>query len=172
MVNKMENKGNIKIKKISKFRMSLKFIRLFLYRIRKRKWFLPDLDEITVDELFERINANLSPLIIDLRGEEEFNGNGENSYMTVFGHIPNAKRMGIMKLSSNLEDLQSFMDLISNLEDLQSFKEKEIVTICPGGGMSLIAVEIMVKADFTNVKSLKGGIVEWHKKGYPITTTS
>ena len=159
MVNKMENKGNIKIKKISKFRMSLKFIRLFLYRIRKRKWFLPDLDEITVDELFERINANLSPLIIDLRGEEEFNGNGENSYMTVFGHIPNAKRMGIMKLSSNLEDLQSF-------------KEKEIVTICPGGGMSLIAVEIMVKADFTNVKSLKGGIVEWHKKGYPITTTS
>ena len=158
--------------KISKPRMAFKFIRLFLYRVIKRKWFLPDLDEITVDELFERINANLSPLILDHRKEEEFNGKGKNSYMTVFGHILDSKRMGIMELSSNLEDLQSFMELVSNLGDLQSFKDKEIVTICPGGGMSLIAVEIMVKADFTNVKSLKGGMVEWHKKGYPITTTS
>ncbi len=155
----MENHSKMKEMKISKRKMFFKMIRLFLYRIRKRTWFLPDLDEITVDELFDKINSNLPPLLIDLRGEEEFNGNGENSYMTIFGHIPNAKRMGIMELSSNLENLSSF-------------KEKEIVTICPGGGMSLVAVEIMVEAGFTDVKSLTGGMVEWHKKGYPLTTTS
>ena len=161
MVNNVENEG--KVKKISKFRMGLKFVRLFLYRIRKRAWFLPTIDEMTTDELLDRINTNLAPLLIDLRGEDEFNGIGENSYMTVLGHIPNAKRMGIMELSSNLENLQSYV---------YDYKEKEIVTICPGGGMSLIAVEIMTDAGFTEVKSLKGGIWEWHKKEYPVTTTS
>ncbi|GAI34494.1 unnamed protein product, partial [marine sediment metagenome] len=28
------------------------------------------------------------------------------------------------------------LELESKLEDLQSFKEKEIVTMCPGGGLS------------------------------------
>jgi rhodanese-related sulfurtransferase len=155
----MENEGTrIKGKKIGKFRMSLKFIRLFLYRLIKRGWFLPSTSEMTVDELFEKINANTAPLVIDLRGEDEFNGGGENSYMTVFGHIAGSKRMGITELSANLEDLSSF-------------KDKEIVTICPGGGMSLIAVDIMTDAGFTDVKSLKGGIVAWEKKGYPLVNT-
>ena len=157
MVNGMENNGKIKKIKISKLRMSLKFIRLFLYRIRKRTWFLPSTSEITVDQLYDRMNSNLPPLLIDLRGEDEFNGKGQNSYMTIFGHIKNAKRMGILRLASNFDNFP---------------KEDEIVTICPGGGMSLIAVEIMIEAGFKDVKSLKGGIVEWNKKGYPLTTTS
>ncbi|MHA2224844.1 MAG: rhodanese-like domain-containing protein [Candidatus Hodarchaeales archaeon] len=155
----MENEGTkIKEMKIGKLRMGLKFIRLFLYRIVKRGWFLPSTSEMTVDELFAKINDNLAPLVIDLRGEDEFNGGGENSYMTVFGHIAKSKRMGITELSANLEDLSSF-------------KDKEIVTICPGGGMSLIAVDIMTEAGFTDVKSLKGGIVAWEKKGYPLVNT-
>jgi len=168
----MEDKGEVKEIKTSKLKMGLKFMRIFFYRVIKRRWYLPDTSEITVDQLFDRINSNLDPLILDHRGEEEFNGPGENSYMTVFGHIPNSKRMGIMELSSNLEDLQSFMELTTNLEDLQSFKEKEIVTICPGGGMSLISVDIMTEAGFKDVKSLKGGIVKWHKKGYPLINSN
>ena len=152
--------------------MGLKFMKIFFYRVIKRRWYLPDTSEITVDELYDRINSNLDPLILDHRGEEEFNGHGENSYMTVFGHIRNSTRMGIMELSSHLEDLPSFMESITNLEDLQSFTEKEIVTICPGGGMSLISVDIMTEAGFKDVKSLKGGIVEWEKKGYPLVTSN
>ncbi len=160
MVNRMENEGTkIKGKKIGKLRMGLKFIRLILYRVIKRGWFLPSTPEMTVDELFAKINANMAPLVIDLRGEDEFNGGGENSYMTVFGHIGGAKRMGITELSANLEDLSSF-------------KDKEIVTICPGGGMSLIAVDIMVEAGFKNVKSLTGGMELWVEKGYPTTNIS
>ncbi len=139
--------------------MGLKLLRLFLYRIRKRSWFLPATDEITVSALYDQMNTNLIPFLIDLRGEDEFNGEGKDSYMTVFGHIPNAKRMGIMELASNLEDLQSY---------IYDYKEKEIVTYCPGGGMSLVAVEIMTDVGFTDVKSLKGGIVAWKKKGFPI----
>jgi tRNA 2-thiouridine synthesizing protein A len=156
MVNKMENKNEVKEVKISKRKMAFKMIRLFLWTIRKRKWFLPGLDEITADELFERMNSNLPPLLLDVRGEKEFNGGGEDKYEK-YGHIPNATHVPIMELTANLEDLP---------------KDKEIVTICPGGGMSLVAVDILVEAEFQDVKSLKGGIWAWQKKGYPLITTS
>ena len=120
------------------------------------KWLLRihNLPEITVDELFERVNSNQPPLLIDIRDAADFNGTGYSKY----GHIPNARSIDILELESKFEDLQSF-------------KEKEIVTICPGGGLSLAAVEILTEAGFTDVKSLKGGIGLWHKKGYPTTTS-
>jgi len=168
----MEDEGRVKEIKISKFRMGLKFLKIFFYRVIKMRWYLPDTPEITVDQLFDRIQSGFSPLILDHRPLTEFDGPGENEYMTVFGHIQNSKSMGIMKLASNLKDLQSFMKLVTDLEDLQSFKDTEIITICPGGGMSLISVDIMDEAGFTDVKSLKGGIVEWNKKGYPLVFTT
>jgi len=120
------------------------------------KWLLRihDLPEITVDDLFDRVNSDHPPLLIDIRSAEDFNGVGYSTY----GHIPNARSISILELESKVEDLQSF-------------KEKEIVTMCPGGGLSLAAVEILTEAGFTDVKSLKGGIGLWHKKGYPTTTS-
>jgi 3-mercaptopyruvate sulfurtransferase SseA len=41
--------------------------------------------------------------------------------------------------------------------------------MCPGGGLSLVAVEILEKAGFKDVKSLKGGTDLWHQSGYPTT---
>ena len=61
------------------------------------------------------------------------------------------------------------MELESHFEDLEPYKEETIVTMCPGGGMSLVAVEILEKAGFKDVKSLKGGTDLWHEKGYPTT---
>ncbi len=103
--------------------------------------------EITVDDLLDCINSNWSPLIIDIRTVQEF----------ADGHIPSARSI-------------SLTELASNLENLQSFKEKEIVTICPGGGLSLVAFDILVKAGFKDVKSLRGDMNLWRKKGYPTTT--
>jgi rhodanese-related sulfurtransferase len=105
--------------------------------------------EITVDELFERVNSDQPPLLIDVRSPSEFDGG--------YGHIPNARSIPVLKIKSNIEDLDSY-------------REKEIVTMCPGGGLSLVAVEILEKAGFKDVKSLKGGTDLWHKKGYPTTS--
>jgi len=63
------------------------------------------------------------------------------------------------------------LELESSLEDLDSFKEKEIVTMCPGGGLSLAAVDILTEAGFKDAKSLKGGTDAWNRKGYPTTTS-
>jgi rhodanese-related sulfurtransferase len=120
------------------------------------KWLfrIHDLPEITVDELFERLNSGQPPLMIDIRDAADFNGTGYSTY----GHISNARSIDILKLASSTEELQSF-------------KDEEIVTMCPGGGLSLAAVEISTEAGFMDVKSLEGGMGLWHKKGYPTTTS-
>jgi len=120
------------------------------------KWILRihDLPEITVDELFERVNSDQPPLLIDIRDAADFNGTGYSTY----GHIPNARSITILELESHFEELEPF-------------KETEIVTMCPGGGLSLAAVEILTEAGFTDVKSLKGGMGLWHKKGYTTTAS-
>lgn len=130
--------------------MVLRFARLLLYRAIKGRWHLPAIGEISVDELHERVNSDPAPLLLDLRSEAEFSGG--------FGHIPNSR-------------LVPMFNLEASLTDLQPFKEMEVVTICPGGGMSLVAAEIMAKAGFQDVKSLKGGVDGWFKKGYPTTTS-
>ena len=43
--------------------------------------------EIAVDELFERVNSNQPPLIIDVRSGQDFNEG--------YGHIPGAKSIPI-----------------------------------------------------------------------------
>ena len=136
---------------LSDVRMGLRFIRLMIWRVLKRKWYLPNVPEITVDQLAERLEQDPPPILIDLRGRKEFEGHGTNKY-DKHGHIRGAKWMPIMQLKSKLDDLP---------------KEREYVTMCPGGGMSLVAVELMNKAGFENAKSLKGGIWAWAKKDYP-----
>lgn len=120
------------------------------------KWLLhiTGLPEITADELYDRINSDRPPLLIDIRSAEDFNGTRASEY----GHIPNARSIDILELESRFEELRSF-------------EEKEIVTMCSGGGLSLAAVEILIEAGFKDVKSLKGGTDLWHKKGYPTTTS-
>jgi rhodanese-related sulfurtransferase len=120
------------------------------------KWIfrLHDYPEITIDELFERVNSDDPPLLIDIREVSDFNGTGYSKY----GHIPNAMSIPILELESKVEELDTF-------------REKEIVTMCPGGGLSLAAVDILREAGFTDAKSLKGGTDKWHKMGYPTTTS-
>ena len=102
--------------------------------------------EITVDELFDRVNSDQPPLLIDVRSPGEFDGG--------YGHLPNARSIPVLELESYFEEFEPF-------------KEKEIVTMCPGGGLSLVAVDILEKAGFKDVKSLKGGTDLWQKSGYP-----
>ena len=113
---------------------------------------MPGVPEITVDQLAERLKSNEPPLILDLRDRADFEGMGDTNY-TKHGHIQGAKWISIMKLSSLSDEIP---------------KDREIVTLCPGGGMSLVGAELMINAGFTNAKSLKGGIWEWAKHGHPL----
>ena len=150
-----EEKAVIKEIEISTSRMVLKLLKLFLFSLIRLRFYIPGIPEIKVDQLYNLIKSNQSPLILDTRDKLDFYAR-EGSFKK-YGHIPDAKLVPLFQLTATLELLSSFI-------------EKEIVTICPGGGASLVAAEVMMKAGFTNVKSLRGGINKWYKKGYPTTT--
>jgi rhodanese-related sulfurtransferase len=116
-----------------------------MFNYSKLEW-----SEITVDELHDRVNSDRPPLLIDVRSPKEFNSG--------YGHLPNARLIPVLELESQFEELEPY-------------KDELIVTMCPGGGMSLVAVEILEKAGFRDVKSLRGGTDLWHKEGYPTTTS-
>lgn len=158
---------SLEMKKINRATIYIRVVKLILRRLLKGKWQVQGVTEITGDDLLDRINSDQVPLIIDVRTTQEYKGG--------FGHIPNSKSLPLMQFESDFENLSVFrekiLELTSNFEDFQANKEKEIITICPGGGMSLVAAEIMAEANFEDVKSLKGGIDAWFKKGYPTTGT-
>ncbi len=151
----MENSDTIKEIEISTRRMVLKLLKLFLFSLIRLRFYIPGIPEINVDKLYELIKSDNAPLIIDTRDKAEFYAS--EKAIKKYGHIPGAKLLPIFQLAANLKHLSSFKD---NL----------IVNICPGGGASLVTTEIMIKAGFTNVKSLRGGMNKWSKKGYPTTT--
>ena len=112
----------------------------------KNEW--SEWSEITVDDLLHRLQSDQPPLLIDVRSPDEFNGG--------YGHIPDSKSIPVLELQEHFEELEPY-------------KDELVVTMCPGGGMSLVAVEILEKAGFNEVKSLKGGTDLWNQKGYPLT---
>jgi len=117
------------------------FMKIMVIRVRIGKWHVP---EITPEELNDLMKSNQTPILIyvlRIVGED--------------GLIPDIKRIHTRKL-------------IGYLERLQPYKDKPIVIVCGGGGMSLVAAEIMIEAGFKDVRSLNGGMQLWKKKGYPI----
>ena len=117
------------------------------------KWVfrLHNYPEIKTEELFERINSDVPLLLIDVRTTADYDGTGYSKY----GHISDAISIPMIELENRVNEIQAY-------------KDQEIVTICQGGGLSLAAVDVLNKAGFNNVTSLRGGTDQWNSKGYPM----
>ncbi len=107
----------------------------------------PPISDISVDELYERLDTeDEPPLLIDVRTPQEYNGPA--------GHIKNTK-------------LIPLGELLNNTDDIQKYKNDEIVSICHSGSRSMMAAQILARAGFKDVRNLTGGMMMWHRKGYP-----
>ncbi|MFX1408009.1 MAG: CoA-disulfide reductase [Promethearchaeota archaeon] len=110
----------------------------------------PPLSEITTDELYERLESEDKPsIIIDVRTPQEYHGLG--------GHIKEAQLMPLG-------------DLMHKVDTLEDYKDEEVVVLCHVGSRSMMAAQILARAGFKDVRNLKGGMIAWHRKGYPVTT--
>ena len=145
--------------------MLFKIARVVTSKLIKGQYHFANVSEISAEDLRERLDSKQPPLLIDTRSKQEF-GSG-------IGHIPNSKWMPLMDLVGSFGSTDKFKTRVKELEaefqEIEGFKEQEVVTICPGGGFSLVAAEIMAENGFKDVKSLDGGIDGWFKKGYPTT---
>jgi rhodanese-related sulfurtransferase len=151
--------------KLSRRGMIFKIARVAVSKLITGNYHFSNVSEISAEDLLDRINSKKPHLLIDTRLTQDFNSG--------FGHIPNSKLIPLMELFGSFGNTDNFKAAVkrfeAQFEEIQDFKEQEVITICPGGGFSLVAAEIMAEAGFRDVKSLSTGVDGWFKKGYPTT---
>jgi len=108
----------------------------------------PALSNISASELYERLDTDDSPsLMIDVRTPQEYNGR--------MRHIKNTK-------------LLPLGELMHKIDALDEYKNEEIVIICHSGSRSMMAAQLLARAGFKDVRNLTGGMIMWHRSGYPV----
>lgn len=97
-----------------------------------------------VKDQISKINP---PLVIDVRRAEEFNG--------AMGHIAGSVLIPLHRLAAKMTEYEGF-------------KDRRIITVCRAGVRSTTAAALLNALHFTDVHNLKGGMIDWVKKGYPV----
>lgn len=99
------------------------------------KWVEPE-------ELAERMRTG-TPVVIDVRGSDEFEG--------PLGHIPGAQNIPI--------------DQIQRAPERWAREERSIVMVCHTDRRSAAAAEAVARAGGRDVSVLRGGMVAWRANG-------
>ena len=100
----------------------------------------PAENEITVNQVREKINADEDIILLDVRTESEYTG--------ALGHVD----------SSVLIPLD---ELDARINELENYKDKEIIVICRSGNRSGYATRILRDKNFKAFNML-GGMLEWN----------
>ena len=98
--------------------------------------------EITAVELKKKLDAGEKPFILDVREPNEYQIN----------RIPGSVLIPLGELPRRYQELP---------------KDREIISQCKMGGRSAKAMDFLKTVGFTNVKNLKGGILDWVDKVDP-----
>jgi sulfur dioxygenase len=98
-------------------------------------------------EVMERINSPNSPVLLDVREAEEFNGE--------LGHIAGSILIPLRELPERGSELVRF-------------KDRDIVAICRVGVRSTTAAAILTGLGFERVYNLKGGMLDWNDAHLPV----
>ncbi|KXK38150.1 MAG: rhodanese-like domain-containing protein [Saprospiraceae bacterium] len=97
------------------------------------------MEDITVEELKQKIYRNESFVFIDVREPEEYEQANLGAELIPLGTLPDV------------------------LPSLLVHREKEIIIHCRSGARSGNAKLFLVSQGFTNVRNVLGGILEWER---------
>ena len=100
---------------------------------------------VTSKELYSMYENNDDVIVLDTRNEYE-------------------TRVGLFENAVDLQ-LDTFRDFPNAIEQLpEEYKDKQIVMYCTGGIRCEKASAVMLKAGFSNVKQLEGGVLDYFKE--------
>lgn len=116
----------------------------FLPRLISRLRQGPVLD---VDALKLRLDGEEAPLVLDVRSDEEFNGE--------MGHIPGALNIPLDALSQRLSELG---------DDTGA----AIAIVCRSDVRSHKAAALLARHGFTHLHVVRNGMSAWNRQGYPV----
>jgi rhodanese-related sulfurtransferase len=102
--------------------------------------------QVNPQELTFLVNKN-DGIVIDIRSEKDFKAK----------HIIDSKHFSSEKANNN--------DFVT----LEKFKDKPIIVVCAAGISAAKVADQLVKANFSQVKLLKGGMNSWTGAGLPTT---
>ena len=102
--------------------------------------------QVNPQELTFLVNKN-DGIVIDIRSEKDFKAK----------HIIDAKNFSTEKANNN------------DFATLEKFKDKPIIVVCAAGITAAKVADQLVKANFGQVKLLKGGMNSWTGAGLPTT---
>lgn len=102
---------------------------------------------IAVESLAARLHEEPKPIIVDVRGSDEFAGE--------LGHLRSARNLPLG-------------DLAQRITKLTPFKEQEVVLVCRTQMRSAQAGSLLGQAGFGKVTVLRGGMLEWVRQGLPV----
>lgn len=97
------------------------------------------MEDITVEELKQRIEANENLHIVDVREEYEFDEFNIGAQLIPLGELP---------------------DRVSEIEHL---KDEELIVHCRSGARSGRAKDYLTSLGFTKVRNLIGGMIAWQQ---------
>ena len=102
-------------------------------------------DYVTPQELYSMYENNEDVIVLDTRNEYE-------------------TRVGLFENAVDLQ-LDTFRDFPDAIEQLPAeYKDKQIIMYCTGGIRCEKASAVMMKAGFSDVKQLEGGVLDYFNK--------
>ena len=103
-----------------------------------------NIPEMTVQEVNEYLNEGNNPVLLDVRGLDEW----ERGHLKGSVHIPRG-------------------ELEYKAEEAMPDKSREVIVICAGGVRSLLAGETLKTMGYENVISMDGGYGDWEDAHLP-----
>jgi hydroxyacylglutathione hydrolase len=101
------------------------------------------IEPIDPAELAARLEGDDPPLVLDVRGEDEF----------AAGHIPGSLHVPYGELPRRLAELP---------------REQTIATVCKGGKRSGLAASVLQREGFETIHVARGGVGTWQREGRPV----
>ncbi len=108
---------------------------------------LNEVRQLAPAEVYQRIASAAPPLILDVRENDEYNGE--------LGHIAGSVLVPLKELSARAQEFAGS-------------RSAEVIAICRAGVRSTTAAAILTGLGFEHVYNMRGGMLDWVDAGLPV----